>query len=389
MTPENRKKLAALICEQKDSILSEWRARVRPLLSTATLEVPALDDEMPLFLDELAKRILDVDAPHSWVEEAVTDNKISETATDHGQQRYRIGYDIVEVIKEYGILREVLYERAESNGLVIGGKGGHALNVAFNKAAATAVESFQREKELEIRKRRREYLSFIMHDLKTPLNAITVAAHVIEQTIDDPSMVAEMVQVVLRGADQLDEQLQKTIKLEKASVEEGVDDLVPRSFEAWPIVQSVIDEYRLAASDARTSLHNLVPANFTVYADAVALKTIFRNLISNAIKYSPGGKVVIGVTTTPEDNVEFWVRDTGDGIPHERLAKIFEKMEPDPLKKGSTGLGLFMVKKLVESHGGKVTVESAIGEGSTFRVFLPRKMKSRSDGATPMKAMGA
>ena len=381
--------MAALICEQKDAILSEWHERVRPLLSATTLEVPALDNEMPLFLDELAKRILDIDAPHSWVEEAVTDNKISETATGHGQQRFRIGYDIVEVIKEYGILREVLYEIAEGAGLIIGGKGGHALNVAFNKAAATAVESFQKEKELEIRKRRREYLSFIMHDLKTPLNAIMVAAHVIEQTVDDPSMVSEMVQVVLRGAEQLDEQLQKTIKLEKASVEEGVEDLVPRSFEAWPIVQSVIDEFRLVSTDARTSVHNLVPANFTVYADAVALKTIFRNLISNAIKYSPGGKVVIGVTTAPEDTVEFWVRDTGDGIPQERLDKIFEKMEPDPLKKGSTGLGLFMVKKLAEAHEGKVTVKSMPGEGSTFRIFLPRRKQHREDGVPSLKAVAA
>ncbi len=371
MTPENRKKLADLIATQKEALLVEWREHVRPLLSAHSLESPILDNEMPKFLDELAERVQDIDQPFSWVEEAETDTKINHTATSHGQQRFRIGYDIVEVIKEYGILREVLYERAEQAGLIIGGKGGHALNFTFNKAAAMAVESFQLEKEIEQRKRRREYLSFIMHDLKTQLNAITVAAHVIEEKVDDPPMVAEMVHIILRGAEQLDDQLQKTIKLQKATVEEGVGDLVPRNFELWPVVQSVMDEYRLVATDSRTTVHNLVPANLRIYADAVALKTILRNLVSNAIKYSPGGKIVIGVTTAHTEGIELWVRDTGEGIPHERLGKLFEKVAPDPEKKGSSGLGLFMVKKLVEAHNGRVTVESTPGEGSTFRIMLP------------------
>ncbi|HEY3875191.1 MAG TPA: sensor histidine kinase [Candidatus Kapabacteria bacterium] len=376
MTPENRKNLAELIRTQRDSLMTQWRDRVRPLLSARALEVPILNDEIPLFLDELAERVLDIDAPFSWIEEAATESKIDETATSHGQQRFRIGYDIVEVIKEYGILREILYERAESQGLVIGGKGGHALNFAFNKAAAMAVESFQKEKELEIHKRRREYLAFIMHDLKTPLNAIMVAATVIEQTVDDPKMVSEMVRIIVRNGEQLDALLQKTIKLERSTIEEGLEDFVPRTFELWPVAQSVIDEFRLIATDSRITVHNLVPAGLTVHADAVALKTILRNLLSNAMKYSVGGKVMLGVVTSMKDTLELWVRDSGDGIPPERLSTLFEKVAPDPAKKGSSGLGLFMVKKLVEAHAGTVSVDSTVGEGSTFRIFLPQQAGS-------------
>ncbi|MFI5202129.1 MAG: ATP-binding protein [Candidatus Kapaibacterium sp.] len=385
MTPENHEKLADLIKTQKDSLLEEWRGRVRPLLSARNLEIPALNNEIPIFFDQLAERIRDIDAPHSWVEETNTETQIIGTAASHGQQRFQIGYDIIEVLKEYGILREVLYDRAETEGLVIGGKGGHVLNFLFNKAAATAVESFQKEKELEIRKRRREYLSFVMHDLKTPLNAIMVAAHVIEERVDDAKMVAEMVHIILRGGEQLDEQLQKTIKLEKGAIEEGVEELVSRNFELWPVVQSVIDEFRLVAADSRTTIHNLIPANLSVYADAVALKTVFRNLLSNAIKYSHGGKIVIGVSASRKDAIEFWVRDTGAGIPPERLKVLFEKVEPDASKKGSTGLGLFMVKKIVEAHGGKVTVESTVGEGSTFRIVLPGKKGSSTEGSSTSK----
>ncbi|HET6401648.1 MAG TPA: sensor histidine kinase [Candidatus Kapabacteria bacterium] len=381
MTPENRKKLAELIEFRKNEILEAWRGRIRPILQERNLETPALNNEMPDFLTELARKIRDVDTPHSWNEQVNNEEKVSRTATSHGKQRFEVGYDIVEVLKEYGILREVIIDLAEGESLVIGGKGGHVLNFTFNKAAAVAAEVFQREKEIEAQRRRKEYLAFVMHDLKTPLNAIMIAAQVIEGNPDNAKLVDEMIHIILRSGGQLDEFIQQTIKNEKADVSEGAEDLVPRNFELWPLVQSVIEEQKLIAEDSHTSILNLVPANLTAYADAVAMKTVFRNLISNAIKYAPGGKIVIGVTTSRHDAIECWVRDTGAGIPPDRLKTIFEKGTHDPNKKGSTGLGLAMVKKIVEAHGGNVTAESKVGEGTTFRVVLPMKKALTSNVA--------
>lgn len=113
-----------------------------------------------------------------------------------------------------------------------------------------------------------------MHDLKTPLNAIMVAEHLIEEQVDDPKLVTEMIQIVVRGGEELDELLQITIKIEKTAGEQNPQDLVPRSFELWPLVQSVIDEHRLASGVAGIRIHNPIPSSLTIFAYAVARKFV-------------------------------------------------------------------------------------------------------------------
>jgi signal transduction histidine kinase len=99
-------------------------------------------------------------------------------------------------------------------------------------------------------------------------------------------------------------------------------------------------------------------------------------LVANAIKYTPRGEVIIGARETPaEGALEFWVSDNGAGIPADRLESIFDKLETDPKQEGGTGLGLAIVRSFIEAHGGKVTVESKEGVGSTLRFTLPARAK--------------
>ena len=106
-------------------------------------------------------------------------------------------------------------------------------------------------------------------------------------------------------------------------------------------------------------------------------------MIANAIKYTPHGEVVIGARPTGAGgSLECWVSDNGAGIPENRLEIIFDKMETDPEREGGTGLGLAIVKTFVEAHGGKVTVESQEGIGSTFRFTLPGRAKASGAGMT-------
>ena len=149
-----------------------------------------------------------------------------------------------------------------------------------------------------------------------------------------------------------------------------------REFDLWPLVEALIHDLHPVAGTASTQLINKVPDDLVVYADASLLRRVFQNLIANAIKYTPRGEVVIGARETgAEGAVECWVSDNGAGIPEDRLEKIFDKGETDPEKEGGTGLGLAIVKTFVEAHGGKVTVESKEGVGSTFRFTLPGRAK--------------
>jgi signal transduction histidine kinase len=149
-----------------------------------------------------------------------------------------------------------------------------------------------------------------------------------------------------------------------------------REFDLWPLVEGLIHDLHPVAGTASTRLINKVPDDLMIYADAGLLRRVFQNLIANAIKYTPRGEVIIGARELDtEGAVECWVSDNGAGIPEELLAKIFDKGETDPENESGMGLGLAIVKTFTEADGGKVTVDSKEGVGSTFRFSLPTKAR--------------
>jgi signal transduction histidine kinase len=117
-----------------------------------------------------------------------------------------------------------------------------------------------------------------------------------------------------------------------------------------------------------------------VYADRNRLHDIFINLLSNAFKFTPeGGKVSI-IASQKDDDILHEIRDTGIGIPEDKLQKIFEEFyQVESGKHGGTGLGLPIAKRVIEEHGGSIWVESQPGKGSVFYFTLPA-FKEKEDG---------
>jgi signal transduction histidine kinase len=147
-----------------------------------------------------------------------------------------------------------------------------------------------------------------------------------------------------------------------------------REFDLWPLVEALIHDLRPVAGTGSTKLLNKVPHRLVVYADASLLRRVFQNLIANAIRFTPRGKVVIQAKELESEGfVECRVSDTGAGFPEEHLEKVFDELESGTQNEGGLGLGLAIVKTFVEAHGGKVTVESKQGVGSTFQFTLPGK----------------
>jgi signal transduction histidine kinase len=153
-----------------------------------------------------------------------------------------------------------------------------------------------------------------------------------------------------------------------------------RTFDLWPLVTALLYDLHPLTASGITQLTNEVPDELVVYADAGLLKRVFQNLITNAMRYSPQGEVIIGARELSGGGVECWVMDTGTGISVEMLEKVFDKSETDSqLDEGSgLGLGLAIVKTFVEAHGGNVTVESKEGTGSTFRFTLPAETEHKA-----------
>lgn len=373
MSIENLDKLAALIKRERGALLVRWREQVRQLPSAKHLDTPALNDHVTALLDELAAAF-----------QCVSDQTIPEALLEgsppvHGMQRRQDGFDIVEVVAEYNILRACIHDLAENHGLRLHGRAFHILNRVMDEAIGLAVQTFAAQQALEVQRRREEYLAFVAHDLRTPLNAISLAARVLELTLAGQGVGAEtaqMLKTLHRSVQHLQALVEKVLKeSDHIRTESGVK-LERREFDLWPLVEALIHDLHPVAGTASTQLINKVPEDLTAFADASLLKRVFQNLVANAIEYTPRGEVIIGAREIgAEGDLECWISDNGAGIPEDRLEIIFDKLETDREREGGTGLGLAIVKTFVEAHGGKVTVESKEGVGSTFRFTLPGRAK--------------
>jgi signal transduction histidine kinase len=152
------------------------------------------------------------------------------------------------------------------------------------------------------------------------------------------------------------------------------------------MVSEVVESFRRAAQDQGVSLRVDLPDDLPgVQADTTRINHVFGNLLTNALKYTPpGGKITISAKAD-EERVQFFVSDTGRGIPSKYLPRIFEQFfrVPDQGKETGAGLGLAIAKEIVEAHGGTVGVESTEGKGTTFTFTLrkaDRISKEKNDG---------
>lgn len=364
-------KLAALVKQERHALLARWRQQVRQLPSARKLDVPTLNDHIPELLDELATAL------QAKSDQTIPEALIEGSPPVHGLQRVQDAFDIEEVVAEYNILRGCIHDLADDNGLNLQGQPFHIINRVFDQAIGLALQTYATQRALEVQRRREEYLAFVAHDLRTPLNAISLAGRVLELTLLERGASAEtaqMLKALRRNVQHLEGLVGKVLEENtNLQTEIGIK-LERREFDLWPLVEALIHDLHPVAGTASTQLINKVPDDLAVYADAALLKRVFQNLIANAIKYTPRGEIIIGAREVDaEGAVECWVSDNGAGIPDELLEKVFDQGETDPKNAGGTGLGLAIVKTFTEAHGGKVTVESKAGAGSTFRFSLPTK----------------
>jgi len=365
MAEQNTRHLVALIRDQRDKLLASWRRQVRQLPGAANLDAPTINDQVPELLDDLANAL------RAEAEDADT-NAIS---AEHGLLRWEAGFDVKEVVTEYNILRQCLQDAAESDGIDLRGKTLHVINSVFDDAIGKAVKAFETMMTIELQQRHEEHLAFVLHDLRTPLEALSLATAVLERSLPnhERSSSTNSALSVLRGnidrlADGMSRVLLRTSGLGK-SVRPEFEWLKLR-----PRVERIVSDFGPLAASAGTKVKNEVDDQLEVYSDELLLTQILQNLLSNAIKFTSDG--VIEIDARVIDNgraVECWVKDSGQGIAASRLEKIFERFETtsEP-EKGGIGLGLAIAKEIVEVHQGEIRVESEQGKGSTFTFVLPR-----------------
>ena len=257
-------------------------------------------------------------------------------------------------------------------GAAIGG-GGLVLLLAEDQTESRRVDEVKRD-----------FVANTSHELKTPVGALALLAETIEDAADDAEAVRRFAGKMRQEAQRLTNLVQDLITLSRIQAVEPVPD--PRPVALDTVVAEAVDGCRMRANARGITLASVGSRGLSVLGDEDLLVTALRNLLENAVAYSPEKtRVVITTRKTPEGHAELSVADQGIGIPERDLERIFERFyRVDPARSratGGTGLGLAIVKHVMAAHNGKVTVRSVEGAGSTFTLYIPLRSDHASTGA--------
>ena len=219
------------------------------------------------------------------------------------------------------------------------------------------------------------FISILGHDLKNPFNNILGFSKILTDEIDSFSKdeIKDITDNINKSA-QITNKLLEDI-LMWARTQQGEIPFKSQNFSFEEICNDAVEILKPNAIAKNIALNFNTSEGLRVYADTDMLKTVLRNLVSNAIKFTnSGGKITINAELNSE-NVLISVSDNGVGISQENLAKLFDISEvlttTGTAKETGTGLGLLLCKEFVEKHGGRIWVESEAGKGSDFKFSLP------------------
>lgn len=390
------KDLGQALLSKIELVIENWIEAVRQddeIDSHKKLTYESIRDSLPELLEAFATLLtqsLRDDQPQ----------RIRSKSTDHGIHRANHGYDILEIMREYYLLRQVIFDTLQPD-LLSGTseeilKAVRLINQVLDEVVSVSVESYveTRLQELERIKARllltnqelnrlvqvqKNNVSHLAHELKNPLNSMIGFSNFLlqrEQRLSqsDPSSNLQIIERILSGGEQLLRLINDALEFSRSETDEIELNLklvnIPNLVTS--IVNSLEPSARFKNLEVQVDIDN---APEQVQTDALRIQQILVNLATNALRYTDSGTIRINCRVIDETSWLLAVSDTGRGISPEDQTQIFQPYfragsQEDYLPE-STGLGLTIVDKLVQRLGGRIEVVSQLGEGSTFTVILP------------------
>lgn len=386
-------RLAQLIKDKKERILKLWKTKVLEdpdIPSANKLTEPLLTDHMPAFLDELAEGL----SKETERSGQVTIRHIGQgqSPPEHAKTRALHGYATSEVLTELAHLRTAIIAECGVRELDFLGPLHAALDKAMS-TVATEIRRFRGEQEKRSRQMESDlqkvvqeleranamkdlFLATLSHELRNPLNVISGYVELLKSSnpVHDRELYDEALELIDRNT-----QIQTTLVddlLDISRIISGKIALDKRAVPLAEVVQAAVASIRLKARFKQVKVTQQIRYEGNVMGDSSRLYQIVTNLLNNALKFTPEeGSINVAIERTA-DQIELVVTDSGRGIPPEMIDRIFDLYRQsetqDSKKFGGLGLGLFLVKSLVELHGGSVKAESSgEGQGATFRICFP------------------
>jgi len=245
----------------------------------------------------------------------------------------------------------------------------------FNEKTLDKIKKQAAELE-EVNKLQTDFTAMIAHDLRAPVSTVLNTAELMEDGVFGPVTNEQKewlgkMQITCRNVVDIVSDF-----LDISKIEAGRLDLIKKRIDLYKLIQGSMESYLPMATVKKISMTTVLEPDLPeISADERRLEQVLSNPITNAIKFTAAGGIVEIGARRLDGDVKFWVKDTGEGIPPHELGDLFEKYRQSTSGKFSqskgTGLGLVICKKIAEAHGGRISVESRVGEGSTFSVEIP------------------
>ncbi len=340
-----------------------------PALAQEPIDIVLSDFALPGYdgvaaLEAARQRIPDV--PFIFVSGAIGEERAIETlqrgATDY-VLKHRLGRLVTAVTRALGLAEERRRRReAESE---------RDRLLESERLARETAEAANRMKD--------EFLAIASHELRTPLNAMLGWASLLTTTAPDAALLAKGLEIIRRNAVAQSRLIEDILDISR--IVTGKLQLRTARLPVMSFVQPAVESVRPAAAAKHISISLEVDGNEIIHGDSGRLQQVLWNLLSNAVKFTPAHGAVRVSTTRDEETISIAVEDSGQGIDGDFLPYVFERFrQADPTatrRAGGLGLGLSIVRYLVEAHGGSISAESAgNGRGSRFVVRLPRELVS-------------
>lgn len=396
---ERHIEVGALLQQDAGIIIQRWSGRaVEEQAQAKRLHHETLLDDLPAFLQAMGQHLAD---------RADGNGRHRRPAGRHGEQRWQAGWSLAEVVRDYQILRLVILDYLEESlDRPLAGREVMAVGLVLDEAIAASIASYSRHHDEAVRRserheadrrqeeadgrhrreveaahererRKDDFLALLGHELRNPLAPVSNAVHLLRLRGSDPALLGWATDLLDRQARHMTRLVDELLDVSR--IGRGKMLLHRETVDLVQLMRTAVEDHRATLEEAGLKVHLELPAgSIHCQGDGTRFAQIVGNLLANAAKFTdPGGKVFVGAHLDPQaKRVMVSVRDTGIGIEPDALRHLFDRFaRPDrglARSRGGLGLGLTLVKGLVELHGGQVQAASdGPGKGSTFTFWLP------------------
>lgn len=343
----------------KEAVLQEWEIRVRSAFKEAReLREPIFINTIPPFYDNIVQAVTP-SYPRANATEGTT------LAYAHGSERARLtDYDPAILMLEYQMFKAALLHVLQKNSVQLSSEELLVINSSIDEAIREAVMAFS----ASISAMREQFIAALTHDMRTPLNTASMAAEIISLTTDVPRIkdLARQVVESITRADKMAQSMLDTMVFNQGQQLR----LELTNFDMLVLAQEICNANRAKESSRCKVMGNPIYG----WWSHDAMQRALENLVSNAIKYGePRTPITVALEST-HGSVVISVHNEGLPIPIEEqqaVFQVFKRSENAAKNKQGWGVGLPYVRAVAESHGGAVTIDSAVQRGTTFTITMP------------------